>query len=67
MIHFSCPACGAADSAPEDCAGWTISCRQCYHPAVVPDRHGPGALAGAPRESRGLPQAHASAGQTSRS
>src|SRR5579875_3646791 len=36
MIRFSCPSCGMAVSAPEDCAGRSTKCRYCNGPIVVP-------------------------------
>ena len=36
MLHFSCPSCGAAASAPKECVGRTTSCRSCGKPITVP-------------------------------
>jgi hypothetical protein len=36
MIRFSCPSCGAAQSAAEEAAGKKAKCRQCGKPFVVP-------------------------------
>lgn len=36
MIRFCCPSCGAAASAPDDCAGRTSACRTCRKPLTVP-------------------------------
>jgi hypothetical protein len=53
MIRFSCPACGVADSVPVECAGWTTTCRRCYHPILVPHANGPDACAGGPQDPCG--------------
>ena len=36
MMRFNCPSCGAALSAPEDCAGRRSNCRRCNKPVIVP-------------------------------
>jgi hypothetical protein len=35
-LRFSCPKCGFALSAPEDCAGRSSKCRACGQPVTVP-------------------------------
>jgi len=35
-LRFSCPKCGSALSAPEDCAGRSSKCRACGQPVTVP-------------------------------
>ena len=36
MIRFTCPSCGTAASAPEECGGRVAKCRGCGKPLVVP-------------------------------
>ncbi|MHB1423153.1 MAG: hypothetical protein ACYC3I_08165 [Gemmataceae bacterium] len=36
MIRFTCPSCGLAVSAPDDCVGRSTKCRGCNNPIVVP-------------------------------
>lgn len=38
MIRFTCPSCGMALSAPEDCAGRGTKCRGCNRPVIVPQQ-----------------------------
>src|SRR5262249_27638061 len=44
VIHFSCPSCGMALSAPEAGAGRHTNCRQCDNPVTVPQPSLPQAL-----------------------
>lgn len=36
MIRFTCPSCGMAVSAPDDCVGRTSKCPRCSTPLTVP-------------------------------
>jgi hypothetical protein len=55
MMRFNCPSCGAALSAPEDCAGRRAKCRRCHNPITVPSSTSAPPMAAVPAALSPLP------------